>query len=163
MCIIGWLWFRLISHLQVFWATSPQYGYGYVVPFLCGFLFWERSRAFQNSRSTAPHTSLTQLSSRMRHWLVIACALIFGIIRIFAEANPDWRLVSWALALDTIVLTLLLFPEFERWLEPRQTNPLGIGLPRLSRSGFFLSVCRGRVNCRILSFRLSLSLTFLEP
>src|SRR5689334_1212023 len=37
-----YLWFRLINNLRVEWETNPQYSYGYIVPFLCVGLIFQR-------------------------------------------------------------------------------------------------------------------------
>jgi exosortase len=39
---------------------------------------------------------------------VATAALAFAATRLVAEANPDWRLVSWSMALEVIAITLLL-------------------------------------------------------
>jgi len=49
----------------------------------------------------------------LRPWsrgFIISCLVVlFVITRWIAVANPDWRLMSWALSLEAIALTLLLF------------------------------------------------------
>ena len=47
-------------------------------------------------------------SAGTRLWpiaIVIFCALLFFPLRFLSEANPDWRLLSWALSLVAITIT----------------------------------------------------------
>src|SRR6266705_4120105 len=36
------------------------------------------------------------------------CALVYALTRLVQEANPEWRLISWALALEVISITLIV-------------------------------------------------------
>ena len=36
------LWLEIIVQLQSEWSLNPQYGYGWTVPFLAGWLFYQR-------------------------------------------------------------------------------------------------------------------------
>jgi exosortase len=93
-----WLW--LFSHLHVEWSLNPQYNFGWTVPFLAILLFylrWQRR----------PPSDLEFRKSRAAiggMWFVLA--LLFPI-RVIEEANPDWRLLSWLLALSVVAFSLL--------------------------------------------------------
>jgi exosortase len=91
-----WLW--LFFHLQVEWSLNPQYNYGWAVPFLALLMFW-----FRWQRRPEPDVGPHPLA-RWAAWIVLA--LLFPI-RIVEEANPDWRLLSWALALCVVGFSLL--------------------------------------------------------
>ncbi|HLH56612.1 MAG TPA: exosortase/archaeosortase family protein [Verrucomicrobiae bacterium] len=97
------LWTKLIHHLAIEWSLNPQYRAGWAVLPACLFLLWKQHGREQNK---AP---ATQASSPLR--LLVLAAVVLGVayaaIRLVEEANPDWRLVSWALALDVIGLTIL--------------------------------------------------------
>src|ERR1035437_9123391 len=110
---LGWLWFRLIDHLRVGWSVYPQYAYGWVVPCLCLYLLWRNAETrkcgsadmleSRNAKTPAPFSfSAFQLFS-----FFLLCFLYLPT-RLIQEANPEWRLVSWALALEVVALTLLL-------------------------------------------------------
>jgi exosortase len=87
---LGLLWFVLIHHLQFEWAVNPQYSFGWAMPLLCAFLAW------RNSEKQNPGTSRAGPVSGQEA----------GIL--WQEANPEWRLVSWALAAIVTGLTLSL-------------------------------------------------------
>jgi exosortase len=126
------LWAHLVNHLRVEWSLNPQYSYGWSVSALCAYLLWRnfsRSAAHKSSQpqsrreqgevpqislspdaSPITHQSLLKprLSSSIVYLLLALCALLYAPTRLIEEANPDWRLVSWALALETIGITLCL-------------------------------------------------------
>jgi len=97
---VACLWFVLINHLRVEWAVNPQYSYGKVVPFLCLYLLWRRSRQ--------PEIGVPgEIPSSICYFLFAFCALLYAPTRLIQVANPEWRLVSWTLAIEVIGLTLL--------------------------------------------------------
>ncbi len=115
---VGWLWWCLVSHLSLAWNLNPQYGFGWAVPLLCVYLAWQAKEKF--TASATPQNS--QPSSRGAVWRkfvgfpllrilgVAALAALLLPIRLVQTANPEWRLVSWALALTVVGLTLFLLP-----------------------------------------------------
>ena len=99
---IGFLWFVLIDHLRIEWRVNAQYNYGWAVPGLCAYLAWCARR----DGKTAPLGSgLALLLSRASVALVMVLALLYLPTRLVQEANPEWRFVSWALALIVVGLT----------------------------------------------------------
>jgi exosortase len=109
-CILAFLWFRLIDHLRIEWSVNPQYAYGWAVPFLCAYLIWRRANS--NSLS-ARGKSRGEVGGPVVQWssgLILVLALLYAPTRLVQEANPEWRLVSWLLALEVVGLTLLLLP-----------------------------------------------------
>ncbi|MDQ2824369.1 MAG: exosortase/archaeosortase family protein [Verrucomicrobiota bacterium] len=92
------LWFQVINHLRSEWSVNPQYAYGWTVPFVAIYLIWKRwpERPAPNS----PASGFVPIL------LTAFCALFFFPIRFVAEANPDWRLLSWAIALIAITISL---------------------------------------------------------
>jgi exosortase len=93
------LWFEEINQLQAEWSFNPQYGYGWSVPFLALYLLWRRWSWHPLAR---PPDSCVLPTT-----LIVFCALLFFPIRFIAEANPDWRLLSWALALVGVTMSIL--------------------------------------------------------
>ena len=96
--IFGLFWFELINQLRAEWWLNPQYNYGLVVPVLALFLFWKRWRS--RPIPTPPQARVLAVVG------IAFSALLVLPIRFLAEANPDWRLLSWALAIVVVGLTL---------------------------------------------------------
>ena len=95
------LWVWLFFHLRVEWSLNPQYNYGWAVPFLSALLFyfrWQR-RPVAEIASQGNRGALTAAG-----WVILV--LLFPL-RVIEEANPDWRLLSWVLALSVVAFSLL--------------------------------------------------------
>jgi exosortase len=102
-CALGWLWCRLIAHLGREWTLNPQYGYGWAVPFLCVYLLVRKAGNGQDGGATPEQEHHAKRGILLGGFL----ALAYAVTRFIEEANPDWRLVSWALALEVCGLTFL--------------------------------------------------------
>ena len=94
----GLLWFELINQLKAEWWLNAQYNYGLMVPVLVVYLLWKR---WQNR---PPRSDLA--AQPLAIVPIIICAALFLPIRFLAEANPDWRLLSWLLALVVVTISL---------------------------------------------------------
>ena len=105
LCLLplAWLWFVTIDQLRVEWTLNPQYSYGWVVPFLGVVLL---IRGSQEANGSPAPSSILHLPSSLLLPLVALCALLYAPIRLIEIANPDWRLVSWGLALIAVGITL---------------------------------------------------------
>jgi exosortase len=93
------LWLEAINQLKAEWSLNPQYSYGWSVPLLALYLIWRR---WPHRPAAAPRLSWKPLPAAT---LVIGAFLILPL-RFVALANPDWRLISWAMTLLAIALTL---------------------------------------------------------
>lgn len=98
------LWQVLLRQLSTEWTLNPQYKFGWAIPPLCLYLLWRdlrkpRSEFAQLQVRSAPKPKLVSLG-------ILLC-LCYALIRMVQEANPEWRLVSWVLAIDVIGLTVL--------------------------------------------------------
>jgi exosortase len=104
MAVLAFVWLRLILHLRIVWTVDEQYAYGWAVPFLCALLFWRRMRSGsqQSALNSQPAFGKAALQT-----LSVLILVVFLLTRLVEEANPDWRLVSWALALEVIALSLI--------------------------------------------------------
>jgi exosortase/archaeosortase family protein len=114
---LAWLWFRLIDHLRVEWSVNPQYTYGWAVPFLCAYLLWRKANS-RKQREEIGHQKTVVSGLAVRLSLAF-CALLYLPTRMIQEADPEWRLVSWALAIEVIGLTLLLLRLFAEGRDQR--------------------------------------------
>jgi exosortase/archaeosortase family protein len=114
--VLAWLWFVLINELRVEWTVNPQYTYGWAVPFLCAYLIFEKAKN-RNRKSEIRNKSLLRPPSSVLIVLCALLALLYAPTRLVEEANPGWRLVSWALAVEVIGITLcslrLMLPATE--------------------------------------------------
>ncbi len=98
LLFFAFLWFEIINQLKSEWTLNPQYGYGWTVPFLSIYLIWKR---WPERPSPAPP------SARVLPLALISfCSLLLFPIRFVAEANPDWRLLSWSLAVVVVAVSL---------------------------------------------------------
>ncbi|HUD46574.1 MAG TPA: exosortase/archaeosortase family protein [Candidatus Baltobacteraceae bacterium] len=115
--VLGYLWYSVIDQLRGEWTVNPQYSYGWVVPFLCVGLLLRRLQ-------TCPDLKRRDTETRSQTSEVVWFALLAFLwlpTRLVEEANPEWRLISWALAIDVVALTLLsirftLGSAWARWL-----------------------------------------------
>ena len=92
------LWLQVVNHLRAEWTVNPQYGYGWSVPFLALFLLYRR---WQDKPASEP--------ARWKFatiFFAAAAALPFLPGRIVSIANPDWRFLSWTLAIAAVVVSL---------------------------------------------------------
>jgi exosortase len=130
--LLGYLWFRLVDHLRIEWSLNEQYAYGFAVPFLCAFLAHRRlsskvESAVPSSGRPIDQTPRNGFLARPTVLASLGVTLLvaFLVTRWIEIANPDWRLVSWGMALEVVALTLLFIealggPELRR----RFTFPL---------------------------------------
>lgn len=109
LCAVAFLWFRLIDHLRGEWSVNPQYAYGWAVPFLCLYLLWKRRQAKNTGEEGGWKIEEGGKKPAPALYVLVALgAVLYAPTRLVQEANPEWRLVSWALALQVIVMTLAL-------------------------------------------------------
>ncbi|MCW5550911.1 MAG: exosortase/archaeosortase family protein [Verrucomicrobiae bacterium] len=116
---LGWLWLVLVNHLRIEWTVNAQYGYGWAVPLLAAYLFWQRAESVKRRAGSpagerpGPAAQPSGITSLAMVAFVLG-AVLYAPTRLIEEANPEWRLVSWALALIVISLTLLALPAMLR-------------------------------------------------
>src|ERR1700682_2179557 len=97
---LSFLWLEIINQLRSEWSFNPQYSYGWSVPFLALYLIWKRW-------PTRPPAAVPR--SRVLPLAIIGfCALLYFPLRFVAEANPDWRLLSWTQAIVAVAISLSL-------------------------------------------------------
>ena len=179
--VLGYLWFVLIRHVRVEWTVNPQYSYGWVVPILCVGLVWRRWEEVRGQKSEGRGQRAEargkrsevrgrfsafsfQLSAFTRLWSVVAFVLLAFLwlpTRLIQEAVPEWRLVSWLLALEVVGLTLLAvhqwpgaFAKAEIWKAESRKQKTGFSCSAFQRSSTSVA--------GISAFRFPLS-AFLFP
>ncbi|MFL6513953.1 MAG: exosortase/archaeosortase family protein [Chthoniobacterales bacterium] len=93
------IWIEVISQLRSEWSYNTQYRFGWSVPFLAVYLFWKRWLI-----RPVPGES----RARNAIYLLVLGAILIIPLRLVAEANPDWRLLSWSMAAIAVTATLIL-------------------------------------------------------
>lgn len=93
------LWLALLRHLAAHWTANPQYAFGWLVPALAAYL---AARRWNSRPQPEPQPS--------GGWKAAAALLAAAFFPawLVAQPNPDWRLVSWALALIVPAFSLAL-------------------------------------------------------
>ena len=95
----GAVWLMLFAQVRGDWEVVPQYSYGWAVPFLAGWIFWNR---WQSRPAPVAGPSATPVI-----WLVCVLLAALGATRLVQEGNRDWRLVSWLLGGEVAGLSAL--------------------------------------------------------
>ncbi len=95
----GLLWLVLFSQVSGEWSVVPQYSYGWMVPVLGAWVFWNR---WQGRPAPVPRPG-----GALAACLAVGLILALGPTRLVQEGNRDWRLVSWLLAGEVAGLCLL--------------------------------------------------------
>jgi exosortase len=110
LVVFGALWYMLIAQLSTYWAIEPEYSFGWFVPLLCAYLSLIRWRS-------RPPAEIRRL--RAATWIFCTAGLALLPTWVMAQPNPDWRLMSWLLALETVVLSLcvIYFVGGTSWLK----------------------------------------------
>jgi exosortase len=93
------LWGLLVACLAQYWAVEPEYSFGWLVPLLCGYLFWLRWQS-----RPAPGRPKAVLPG------VVFVLTALGLLPtwLIVQANPDWRVTAWLLAGETVGLSLVV-------------------------------------------------------
>ena len=110
VAVFALVWLEVVSRLRFEWSINPQYGYGWAVPVLAAYIFWRR---WQNAPApAAPEARLFGVA------LIVLPALVLVPVRLVQEANPDWRLLSWTMAICAVLISGagIYFAGGTRWL-----------------------------------------------
>jgi exosortase len=97
VAVFALVWLEVVSRLRLEWSINPQYGYGWAVPVLTAYIFWRRWQ-------TAPAADGPRAPA-LWATLIVAAALVLVPVRLVQEANPDWRLLSWTMALCAVAIS----------------------------------------------------------
>ena len=100
LLVVSGAWaMRPLAH---FWSGNEEYAYGWGVPFLAAYLFYERWRCRpQPKTSRESHSPLLMLPL-----VILAWALVFLAMRLVIETEPGSRPVLW-LAASLLVSALM--------------------------------------------------------
>ena len=96
----GLLWLWLFAHLRDEWTLNAQYNYGWAVPVMAVLFFWRRWKERPDPAPTGRGAPAVFLAA-------IGLFVLLLPLRVIETANPDWRLLSWTLALVVVSYSLL--------------------------------------------------------
>lgn len=99
----------LISQLSQFWRVDLEYSFGWLVPVLSAYLFLRQWRS-------RPEPGVAR--SAAAKWIYGGVTCLLLPTWVITQPNPDWRLLSWLLAAETVTLSLcaLYFLGGRPWL-----------------------------------------------
>lgn len=88
--LLGVAWLLIWNQQRLEWTVNATYAYGWAVPLLAGYLFYERWRT--RPRKCRPVYN--------RLWLIAPALLLLAYlpVRVIQEANPDWVKINWSMA-----------------------------------------------------------------
>jgi exosortase len=90
LALLAAFWLLVFNQQRLEWTVNPTYAYGWAVPLLAGYLFYERWRS----------RPLTATPINRRIWLIIPALFLLAYlpVRVVQEANPDWVKINWIMA-----------------------------------------------------------------
>ena len=96
------VWYLLIYQLFIFWETNEQYSHGFLVPFLCIFLFLKTDPLEVNAGNFYEKNKTIVC-------FIAGIPLLISLFPLWLirSANSDWRLINLALYSVVLILSLL--------------------------------------------------------
>lgn len=99
------MWGTLIYSLRIDWSVNPQYAYGWAVPVLCVILFFRSPSVTSVPLRLASDAPGKRAPVWLLIGLVVLC-VVWPLLRLIQQANPDWRLVAWVQSLEACAMTV---------------------------------------------------------
>jgi exosortase len=111
-CSLLLVWWVVVRILWTDWRIDPQYGYGFLVPFLVVGLLMKRWE--DRPRASLPSSSGKWIAG----FFVVSSSLLLALVIPISEANPDWRPVGLLAAILAVMISLcfLYLTGGLRWL-----------------------------------------------
>jgi exosortase len=108
--VFGALWYLLIKHLSAYWTLNPQYSFGWFAPVICAYLIFMRWITRPSPGPAPSH------GAQWAFWIAAFALLPTWLVE---QPNPDWRLLSWLLTLEIVILSLcaIYFVGGKSWLK----------------------------------------------
>jgi exosortase len=104
---IAAIWLPALLRCSIEWSVNVQYYYGWAVPLLAAYLAFERLERLPALARPA-HPVIAGI-------LILLLALPEPFIRLASEANSDWRLMLWGLALPAAGISIALLYLVGGW------------------------------------------------
>lgn len=105
------VWAPTMWRCSIEWAVNAQYYYGWAVPMLAVYLAFERMAGFSPVPGRWPLVAVA---------VIVLLALPQPLFRLVGEANSDWRLVSWFMALCATGISGAMFYIVGGWAGVRR-------------------------------------------
>lgn len=96
------VWLPALHRCSIEWSLNAQYYYGWSVPLLAAYLAFERWSQPRPAGGAVRGKGIALA-------VLVLLVLPQPILRLVGEANTDWRLVSWAMALSATGISLAGF------------------------------------------------------
>ncbi len=105
--LLGAFWLLIWNQQRLEWSVNPTYAYGWAVPLLAGYLFYERWNTRPNRSRAVGGWG----------WLLIPALLLIAYlpVRVVQEANPDWVKINWIMAGLAIGVSLFAVFAVSGW------------------------------------------------
>jgi len=104
---LGACWLLFFNELRSEWQINPQYNFGWVVPLLGLALLWRRW-----PERPMPHPPASAVPAMI---VAFGLLLLQLPLRLFLEANPEWRLLYWIQGIQVMGLSLCLLHRLGGW------------------------------------------------
>jgi len=102
----------LVLRLSIEWTVNAQYYYGWSVPLLAAYLFYERT--LDKPAPQPARFGAVAIGG------ILLLALPQVVLRLVGEANTDWRLISWGMGANAIGIVLCVIYLLGGWAWVRQ-------------------------------------------
>lgn len=101
------LWLVVFYNLRLEWIVNPMYAYGWTIPFLAAYLFYERWL-----QRPAPNVGYGSAAHAAVAFGALAALLP---VRVIQEANPDWVRINWVMIGVASAFSLNLLLRMGGW------------------------------------------------
>lgn len=100
------LWLPVFYRLSFFWESDEQYSHGWFVPLLAGWIFYTRWQTLGHAGAgrRGDRVGGSSLATLLLFLLLLPLAAAYFV----AEANPNWRMMLWIMALCAFFGSLIL-------------------------------------------------------
>src|SRR6266700_2603900 len=105
--LLGIFWLLIFNQQRLEWTVNAVYSYGWAVPFLALFLFWERWRRRPIEGNPPAPAVIVGLAALL--------LMAYFPVRVIQEANPDWVKINWLMAGLCASLSLLSLVSIGGW------------------------------------------------
>ena len=107
VALLALFWLLIFNQQRLEWTVNVVYSYGWAVPFLAGYLLWERWVCRPARQRPLPGGLVLTVG--------LVLLLAYLPVRVVQEANPDWVKVNWLMTALCAGLSLLAIAATGGW------------------------------------------------